>query len=73
MSYWHALNIARDELWQQEPKQVMEQLLINALFAKSHCVAEEEAEVFQTFIEHNYQMHINLVPEHMMGARIGDQ
>jgi hypothetical protein len=73
MAYWHALNIARDELWQQQPKAVMEQLLINALFAKSHCVSEEEAEVFQTFIEHNYQMHVNLVPPNLADTKIGDQ
>ena len=37
----------------------MEQLLVNALFAKCHCVPSDEAQVFKTFIEHNYQMQVD--------------
>ena len=43
LSYWHALNIANNELWLKQPKLVYEELLTNALFAKVHCNPNEEA------------------------------
>lgn len=43
LSYWHSLNISNDQMWHKSPKEVMEQLLLNALFTKCHCNPPEEA------------------------------
>jgi hypothetical protein len=55
IAYWHALNVAKPEIWFSTPAKVIEQLLQNALFVKLHCNEKEEADVFRTFIEHNYK------------------
>lgn len=55
IAYWHALNIARPEIWVLSPSKVIEQLLKNALFVKLQCNNKDEADVFRTFIEHNYK------------------
>lgn len=72
LSYWHALNISNEKTWQKSPKEVLEQLLSNALFTKCHCNPPEEAQIFKTFIEHNYQMQFNLAPVQQKGAASDD-
>ena len=53
--YWHALNMSRPNIWTQRPMIVIEKLLINALFAKINSSHQEEAEIFKSFITHNYK------------------
>ena len=52
---WHALNMSRPEIWDKKPMVVIEKLLINALFAKINTSTPEQAEIFKSFITHNYK------------------
>ena len=53
--YWHGLNLSRPQMWQEKPHIVIEKLLVHALFAKMNCSSAKHAEVFKTFIMHNYR------------------
>jgi len=55
IAYWHALNIAKPEIWFAKPSKVIESMLQNALFVKVNCNQPAEADVFRTFVEHNYK------------------
>ena len=37
IAYWHALNIAKPEIWFAKPSKVIESMLQNALFVKVNC------------------------------------
>ena len=47
--------MSRPEIWTLKPMVVIEKLLINALFAKINSSTPEQAEIFKTFITHNYK------------------
>ena len=53
--YWHGLNLSRPNMWQERPSIVIEKLLVHALFAKMNSTDKKHAEVFKTFIMHNYR------------------
>ena len=53
--FWHALNMSKPDIWTQRPMIVIEKLLINALFAKINSSHPSEAEIFKSFITHNYK------------------
>jgi hypothetical protein len=53
--YWHALNITNENLWEFSPTIVMQKIQANALFAKVNSNSNEHAEIFKTFILHNYK------------------
>ena len=55
IAYWHALNMSRPNIWKDKPAIVVERLLINALFAKINTSTPRQAEIFKTFINHNYK------------------
>lgn len=42
-------------MWQERPSVVIEKLLVHALFAKMNSTDKKNAEVFKTFIMHNYR------------------
>lgn len=51
---WHTLNQARST-WNEKPLVMIEKLLVHALFAKMNSNTVEHAEIFKTFIMHNYR------------------
>jgi hypothetical protein len=53
--YWHTLNMSRTSIWNEKPNIVIEKLLVYALFAKMNSSSVENAEIFKTFIMHNYR------------------
>jgi len=55
VSYWHGLVKSRPQIWEERPHTVLEKLLVFALFAKMHCTDPKKAEIFKTFILHNYR------------------
>jgi len=53
--YWHSLNTSQPALWAKDPEQVLEKLLVNALFAKMNSNPPQHADVFKSFILHNHK------------------
>ena len=53
--YWHTLNLSNEDLWSRKPNQVLQKIQANALFAKVNSTNSEQAEIFKTFILHNYK------------------
>ena len=47
--------MSRPNIWKDKPAIVVERLLINALFAKINTSTPRQAEIFKTFINHNYK------------------
>jgi uncharacterized tellurite resistance protein B-like protein len=55
ISYWHCINLNRPKTWNEKPIVAIEKLLMHALVAKMNSVSQKEAEIFKTFIVHNYK------------------
>lgn len=72
IAYWHALNIAKPEIWFLSPEKVIEQLFQNALFVKLNCNQKEEADVFRTFYQHNYKNSQNQLKENQRSDGVSD-
>ena len=62
IAYWHNLNSMDLSFFSRKLQLVADDLLRNALFAKTHCVDAEQAQIFKTFIMHNYRIDFNLNP-----------
>jgi hypothetical protein len=54
-TYWHVLNLSDETLWELHPQVVLQKIQANALFAKVNSSTNEDAEIFKTFILHNYK------------------
>ena len=53
--FWHTLNLSRPQIWNEKPTIVIEKLLVFALFAKMNSSSPQHAEIYKTFIMHNYK------------------
>ena len=69
--FWNTINLMND--WTQQPDFVIEKLIANALFAKINSTSDEEAEVFKSFIMHNYKELILVHWEAYANFKTSDQ
>ena len=71
--YWHTLNQSNEGLWSSKPNIVMLKVQANALFAKINSSTNEHAEIFKTFILHNYKEMMQAQWKDYATFPLGDQ
>lgn len=71
--YWHTLNQSNEALWSSKPNIVMQKVQANALFAKINSSTNEHAEIFKTFILHNYKEMMQAQWKDYATFPLGDQ